>query len=126
VAWGGRLGTVGTGSYFTRCRACARHAYKRVIKRAVPTVPVTSLPTRQAPASSQCQAGRACQRNKDLGEKLKAEWPAILRWMCDGTEIWLNDGLNPPQAVLDATGPSAEFIAAYGLVRQPFSLRRGA
>ena len=43
------------------------------------------------------------QRDKDLGEKLKAEWPAILRWMLDGCVAWQRDGLNPPKAALDAT-----------------------
>jgi putative DNA primase/helicase len=42
-------------------------------------------------------------RDKDLPEKLKAEWPAILRWMVNGCTIWQLEGLNPPKAVLDAT-----------------------
>ena len=43
------------------------------------------------------------KRDKDLAEKLKVEWPAILRWMIDGCAIWQRDGLSPPQAVMDAT-----------------------
>jgi putative DNA primase/helicase len=43
------------------------------------------------------------QRDKDLAEKLKAEWPAILRWMADGCLEWQRIGLCPPQAVVDAT-----------------------
>jgi putative DNA primase/helicase len=43
------------------------------------------------------------ERNKDLSEELEAEWPAILRWMVNGCTAWLKDGLNPPQAVIDAT-----------------------
>jgi len=48
------------------------------------------------------------ERDKDLAEKLKAEWPAILRWMVDGCLIWQRDGLNPPQAVIDATNQYLE------------------
>jgi putative DNA primase/helicase len=48
------------------------------------------------------------ERDKDLAEKLKAEWPAILRWMIDGCLIWQRDGLNPPQAVIDATNKYLE------------------
>ncbi|HXI58335.1 MAG TPA: phage/plasmid primase, P4 family [Polyangia bacterium] len=38
-----------------------------------------------------------------LGWKLRAEWPAILRWMIDGCVAWRRDGLERPAAVLDAT-----------------------
>ena len=47
-------------------------------------------------------------RDPDLAEKLKAEWPAILRWMVEGTMIWQKQGLCPPQAVLDATNQYLE------------------
>ena len=43
------------------------------------------------------------KRDLDLTEKLKAEWPAILRWMIDGCMIWQKTGLAAPQAVIDAT-----------------------
>jgi putative DNA primase/helicase len=43
------------------------------------------------------------QRDKDLADKLKAEWPAILRWMMDGCLEWQRIGLAPPKSVLDAT-----------------------
>jgi putative DNA primase/helicase len=43
------------------------------------------------------------ERDKDLPEKLKAEWPAILRWCIDGCLEWQRDGLNPPAVVRDAT-----------------------
>jgi putative DNA primase/helicase len=43
------------------------------------------------------------ERDKDLGDKLKAEWPAILRWMIDGCLEWQRVGLAPPTIVLDAT-----------------------
>jgi putative DNA primase/helicase len=43
------------------------------------------------------------QRDKDLAEKLKKEWPAILRWMIDGCLEWQRIGLAPPPVVRDAT-----------------------
>jgi putative DNA primase/helicase len=43
------------------------------------------------------------ERDKDLADKLKAEWPAILRWMMDGCLEWQRGGLAPPKIVLDAT-----------------------
>jgi P4 family phage/plasmid primase-like protien len=41
----------------------------------------------------------------DLGleEKLRDEWPAILRWMIDGCLVWQGEGLNPPEAIQDTT-----------------------
>ncbi len=42
-------------------------------------------------------------RDPKLGEKLKAEYPGILRWMIDGCVAWQRDGLNPPKTVTDAT-----------------------
>jgi putative DNA primase/helicase len=47
-------------------------------------------------------------RDIDLVGKLKAEWPAILRWMIDGCMIWQKMGLAPPQAVIDATNKYLE------------------
>jgi putative DNA primase/helicase len=43
------------------------------------------------------------ERDKDLAEKLKAEWPGILQWMIEGCLLWRRDGLDQPQAVKDAT-----------------------
>ena len=43
------------------------------------------------------------ERDLHLPEKLKREWPAILRWMVEGCLAWQRDGLNPPAWVLDAT-----------------------
>jgi putative DNA primase/helicase len=48
------------------------------------------------------------QRDKDLAEKLKVEWPAILRWMAEGCLEWQRIGLCPPQAVIDATNKYLE------------------
>jgi putative DNA primase/helicase len=49
------------------------------------------------------------ERDKDLPEKLRKEWPAILRWMIEGCIAWQRGGLNAPKAVRDAT---ADYLAA--------------
>ena len=38
-----------------------------------------------------------------LKEKLKAEWPGILRWMIDGCLDWQANGLVRPESVMQAT-----------------------
>jgi putative DNA primase/helicase len=43
------------------------------------------------------------EQDKDLAEKLKGEWSAILGWMLDGCMEWRRMGLNPPDIVLKAT-----------------------
>ena len=43
------------------------------------------------------------ERDLKLAEKLKAEWPAILRWMLDGCLEWQRFGLVVPTIVRDAT-----------------------
>ena len=43
------------------------------------------------------------ERDPDLAEKLKSEWPAILAWMIAGCLAWQRERLNPPAAVRDAT-----------------------
>ena len=43
------------------------------------------------------------ERDPDLAEKLKAEWPTILRWCLDGCLEWQHIGLAPPKVVTDAT-----------------------
>jgi putative DNA primase/helicase len=48
------------------------------------------------------------ERDLELAEKLKAEWPAILRWAVDGCTEWQRSGLAPPPAV---TGATAEYFA---------------
>src|SRR5262249_45428324 len=42
-------------------------------------------------------------RDTKLKEKLKSEWPAILRWMVEGCEKWTADGLCVPEVVRQAT-----------------------
>jgi putative DNA primase/helicase len=43
------------------------------------------------------------ERDKDLTDKLEKEWPGILAWMIKGCLQWQRNGLNPPQAVIEAT-----------------------
>ena len=43
------------------------------------------------------------ERDQQIGDKLKAEWPGILAWMIDGCIAWQQDGLRTPEAVLAAT-----------------------
>jgi putative DNA primase/helicase len=43
------------------------------------------------------------ERDPQLAEKLKAEWPAILRWMIDGCLEWHRDGLKVPDVVRNAS-----------------------
>jgi putative DNA primase/helicase len=43
------------------------------------------------------------ERDPKLAEKLKPEWPAILRWMIDGCLAWQSQGLGVPKSVRDAT-----------------------
>lgn len=43
------------------------------------------------------------ERDKDLPEKLRKEWPGILRWALEGCLIWQRSGLLPPSQVRAAT-----------------------
>lgn len=44
------------------------------------------------------------ERDKQLGEKLLAELPGILRWAVEGCSAWQQEGLESPLAVKGATG----------------------
>lgn len=55
------------------------------------------------------------RRDGKLPEKLRAEWPAILRWMIDGCLQWQQQGLNPPARVSQA---SASYIDGEDLLGQ--------
>jgi putative DNA primase/helicase len=55
------------------------------------------------------------KRDANLLEKLKAEWPGILKWMIEGCVDWQREGLNPPAAVADATEAYFEAEDALGL-----------
>lgn len=48
------------------------------------------------------------ERDVDLADKLKSEWPGILQWAVDGCIDYQARGLEPPAAVTDAT---AAYIA---------------
>jgi P4 family phage/plasmid primase-like protien len=41
--------------------------------------------------------------DKELPDKLRAEWPGILAWMIEGCRDWIENGLNPPDPVKVAT-----------------------
>ncbi len=43
------------------------------------------------------------RKDKQLSEKLKSEYPGILRWAIEGCLAWQQTGLNPPKAVQEAT-----------------------
>jgi putative DNA primase/helicase len=43
------------------------------------------------------------QRDCELADKLKAEWPEILAWIIDGCLEWQKKGLSPPKLVREAT-----------------------
>jgi len=43
------------------------------------------------------------ERDLQLADKLRAEWPGILKWAIEGCIAWYRDGLNPPAVVKDAT-----------------------
>ena len=45
----------------------------------------------------------AAERDAELSERLKAEWPGILQWAIKGCLLWQREGLRPAQAVRDAT-----------------------
>jgi putative DNA primase/helicase len=47
-------------------------------------------------------------RDPELVDKLKVEWPGILAWMIEGCLDWQESGLRPPKAVLDATAAYLE------------------
>jgi putative DNA primase/helicase len=48
------------------------------------------------------------ERDQQLGDKLKAEWPGILAWMIEGCIAWQERGLDPPKAVTAATSAYLE------------------
>jgi putative DNA primase/helicase len=43
------------------------------------------------------------ERDPDLAEKLKTEWPGILAWALEGCLEWQREGLQPPEIVRKAT-----------------------
>jgi putative DNA primase/helicase len=55
------------------------------------------------------------ERDPNLMDKLKAEWPAIMRWALDGCLEWQRIRLAPPKIVTDATD---EYFADQDLTKQ--------
>ncbi len=53
------------------------------------------------------------ERDPDLPEKLKAEWPGILAWAIEGAVDWHASGLQPPPVVTNAT---LEYLASEDLI----------
>jgi putative DNA primase/helicase len=56
------------------------------------------------------------ERDEDLAERLRTEWPGILAWAIAGCLEWQQQGLAPPEAVTAATGSYLEaedLIAAW-------------
>lgn len=53
------------------------------------------------------------ERDPELGEKLKAEWPGILRWAIEGCLNWQASGLQTPAAVRAATDAYLESEDAF-------------
>ena len=48
-------------------------------------------------------ARRPRSRSTAAGQKLKAEWPGILRWLIEGCLDWQANGLVRPESVIRAT-----------------------
>ncbi len=55
------------------------------------------------------------ERDLNLPEKLRAEWPGILAWMIEGCREWQRIGLAPPKTVRDATADYVTDEDAVGL-----------
>ena len=55
------------------------------------------------------------QRDETLPEKLKKEWPGILEWAIEGAVEWGMIGLQPPEAVREAT---KEYLATEDALAQ--------
>lgn len=54
------------------------------------------------------------ERDRQLGEKLKAEGPGILRWALEGCLDWQRGGLRPPEEVQMATAEYREEMDSIG------------
>ena len=53
--------------------------------------------------------------DKQLGDKLRTEWPQILNWAIEGSTKWLNDGLKIPPEVL---ATSEAYLAEEDIIGQ--------
>jgi putative DNA primase/helicase len=52
------------------------------------------------------------ERDKNLKDKLKAEWPGILAWMIAGCMQWQRGGLAAPKAVTEARDARIDYAAS--------------
>lgn len=66
------------------------------------------------------------EADKTIGRRLLAEGPGVLRWLVEGTLIWLREGLQPPQSVHEAiddyrksSNPFGEWFADRVDLRDP-------
>lgn len=51
--------------------------------------------------------------DQELPDKLRSEWPGILRWMIDGCLWWQDKKLSPPEIVVSSTGEYFEAEDAF-------------
>jgi putative DNA primase/helicase len=63
--------------------------------------------------------------DRDLPDKLKAEWPAILNWMVAGCGEWQRRGLDPPKRVIETTNKYLEAEDSIGLWLEGKLSKRG-
>ncbi len=54
------------------------------------------------------------ERDKDLADKLRGEWPGILAWAIEGCVAWQRGGLAPPAVVVRATADYLDVADATG------------
>jgi len=65
------------------------------------------------------------ERDPHFADKLKPEWPAILRWMVDGCLEWQSDGLGIPDIVRQASDEYFEEQDTIGLWLEAWTIRDG-
>lgn len=66
------------------------------------------------------------RKDLQLGAKLRAEWPGILRWAAEGARDWYENGLQPPVSVLEATDAYRQEMDAIGqFIRDRFHIGPG-
>ncbi len=65
------------------------------------------------------------ERDPHFAEKLKPEWPAILRWILDGCLEWQSDGLGIPEIVRMASNEYFEEQDIMGLFIETWIVRDG-
>ena len=66
------------------------------------------------------------ERDPHFADKLKPEWPAILRWMIDGCIEWQSDGLQVPDIVRQASDEYFEEQDTLGLWLEAWTIRNAS